>query len=503
MTTLSAWRERYERNVGLPTIPLRSGSKRPCCDAWQTTPPYVQWQEAGSAAGNIGIRTGHGFGVADADAQVTITNLAGYWAGVGIKPPTVKTPSDGRHFYLPVDGVPPGANYYRWHPDIGPGELRVGPGAQVVAPCSMVDGKRYSFLPGTAPEDLLRMRRLHWRDLLPLVKPKQAAPLDVLPIPFPRRELADWARLLLAALRRVPAGKMVSRPESSLQGVWRRAPVRRWYASRSEAEQSIVLHAVWCGWDLAEVTALFEQYKPGHYAEQPDKERYLRLCWQHALGYLAGTPEREIIAGLWRWAEGRAWPGRGGGNERLAYFALLQRAWLAGTLEPNLSRRDVELFGGMSSTGARGALERLVKQELIAPAGQRRRPTAALAWRLCTEMIDAPPVALPARGVDALLWRALGSPAAGMVYAHLSAQPVGVAVLAAMTGKHRNTVRKALYTLAGCGLACVTKDGWVLGERDAAEVAHEVGAPAAKIRREAAIEHERVAFREQLSERAA
>ncbi len=512
-TTLSAYRERYERDIGLSTIPLKSGSKRPCCDNWQATPPYAQWQESSGTAGNIGIRTGNGFGGADADAPQTTANLTAYWAGLGVKPPTVATPSGGRHFWLFVDEVPPGTNYYHWHPDIGLGELRVGPGALLVAPCSMVNGKRYRFLPGTAPEDLLRMRRLRWRDLLPLIKPKQSTPLDVLPVAFPRRDLADWARWLLAALRSTPPSETVKRPQTNLNGTWRRDAAGNAlvieYASRSEAEQSVILHAVWCGWDFTEVMALFEQHQPGHYAAQHDKEGYLRRCWQHALGHLAGTPEREAIARLWRWAEDRAWPGSGGGNERLAYLALLQRAWLAGTLEPNLSRRDVELYGSMGSTGARGALQRLVRQGLIAPAGQRQRPTEARAWRLCTEVIDAQPVTvtLSTRGVDALpggneMWSVLGR-SAGMVYPYLNAQPVSAATLAAVTGKDRSTVYRALNRLVGSGLACATEGGWVLGVRDVAEVAHEVGAHAAKNRREVAIEHERLVFREQLAEHAA
>lgn len=493
--SLGAWRQRYER-LGLATVPLWPGSKQPVCDAWQVTPPPVQWHEAGTDAGNIGLRCGNGFAVADADSPQTERALAARWAGLGVKWPAVVTPSGGRHYYLLLADVPDGMAYCLWHPDVGPGELRVGPGAQTAAPCSAVAGKRYRFMPGTAPEDLLRARPLRWRDVQTLAKPKPALPLAVLPLPMPRRQLADWATWLLGALAVLPPGQPVRVA---------RAGVVFQYASRSEAEQAVVLHAAWCGWDFTEVAALFERDQPGHYASRRDRERYLRTCWGKALGWLAGTPAREAIAGLWRWAEARPWPGRGGANEFLAYRALLQRAWLADTLTPALSRRDVELAASMGNQGARGALGRLVFSGLVAPEGERQRPTDARTWRLLPEVLAESDAQPPARAVDALpgeaeLWAVLGR-ASGMVYARLNAEPQKVSALASATGKHRSTAHRALQTLARYGLATVTAAGWVVGQRDAAEVAHELGAPAAKNRREDSIAYERQTFREALAMR--
>ncbi len=492
MTALGAWRTRYER-LGLATLPLRPGSKKPVCDAWQVTPPPVQWHEAGTDAGNIGLRCGNGFAVADADAPQTERALVAHWAGLGVKPPAVVTPSNGRHFYLPIADVPDGTAYVLWHPDVGPGELRVGPGAQVAAPCSAVGGKRYRFMPSTAPEDILRTRPLRWRDLAPLLRPKSAEPLAALPVPLPRRPLADWALWLLKALAVLPPGQAVRVA---------RAGVVLQYASRSEAEQAVVLHAAWCGWDFTEVAALFTEHQPGHYASQHDREGYLRTCWGKALGRLAGTPEREIIARLWRWAEARPWPGRGGGSDFLAYRVLLQRAWLADTLTPALARRDVQLAASVGWRGAGGALQRLVQQGLVVSENNRQRPTDARTWRLVPDA-SAPADSAPARAIDALpgeaeLWAVLGR-AAGMVYARLNAKAQKVGALALATGKHRNTVANALRTLARYGLATDTAGGWVVGQRDAAEVAHELGAPTAKNRREWGIASERQTFREVLA----
>ena len=283
----------------------------------------------------------------------------------------------------------------------------------------------------------------------------------------------------------------------------------RWYPSRSEAEQAVVLHAVWCGWEFAELAELFEQYKPGHYAAHKNRARYLRICWQNAIGYLADTPERATIAELWQWAESRPWPGRGGGNEYLTYRTLLQRAWLANTLEPDVSRRDIELNASMGSTGARGALRRLVNQGVIAPHGQRQRPTAALTWRLLPDVdtIEQHEKHATCRDVDALpggaeMWAMLGR-SAGMVYTRLSQEPQQISDLATATGKHRNTVRKALNRLSGFGLAFKTDSGWIVGDRNPAEVAHDLGAAEAKGRREFAITHQRETFRKVLAQKCA
>jgi len=488
---LSAWRQRYE-SLGLATIPLYASSKRPVCAEWQSTPPVVQWREAGIRAGNIGVRTGNGFAVADADSAQTAATLAAWLAGRGMKAPMVITPSGGRHYWLRVNDVPGDAAFCLWRGDVGPGELRVGPGAQVVAPCSMVDGKRYRFRDGT-PEDWLRLRPLRWSELAELVTPQRATPLDALPIPLPRRDLADWAEWLLDALAHRPPGVPVR--------VGRNGTVVQ-YDSRSDAEQAVILHAVGRGWDFEDVAALFEQRQPAHYMAQRDPAAYLRLCWRNALAWYAGTAARQTIADLWRWAESRPWPGRGGGNDQAAYRVLLQRGWLADTLTPDVSRRDIEEYASMGNQGARAALERLTAQGLIARAGRRRWAGAAQTWRLLPDVLPADNgyQSADVRQLDGLpggaeLWAMLGR-AAGMVYARLSGEPLTVAALAAATGKHRSTVYRAADALARYGLAVVTDAGLVAGERSVNDVARELGADAAKRSRERRIATEREMWQE-------
>lgn len=377
MTGLDIWRGRYER-LGWATAPLYSNAKRPVCDEWPATPPPIQWADAGDRAGNIALRAGNGFAVADADSPQTVEAMSRVLAGLGVKPPVVETPSGGRHFYLRVIDAPPDRSVHHWLPDVGAGEFRFGPGALVTAPPSAIGERRYNFMPGTAPEDWLRLRPLRWRDVEGLLKPTRSPQLiDTLPVPLPRRDLADWAMWLLDALATLPPGQPVR--------VGRNGAVIE-YASRSEAEQAVILHAAFCGWSLAEVAALFEQHQPGHYATRANRETYLQVSWRNALSLLVGTPARMTIAELWHAAPFRPWPGRGGTSELSVYQGLLKRAYLADTLEVDFSQRDGELYGGLEDWHARNALHRLVRQGLIAPLAQHHPDTQA--WTLLTGVLE-------------------------------------------------------------------------------------------------------------------
>lgn len=379
MSGLNTWRDRY-RQTGWPTVPLYSNAKRPILNDWQTTPPAVQWATAGDRAGNIALRAGNGFAVADADSPQAVETLSRVLAGLGLKPPIVETPSGGRHYYLKLTDAPADRSVHHWLPDVGNGELRFGPGALVTAPPSAIGERRYHFLPGTSPEDWLKLRALRWRDVEGLLKPNRSTqPIDTLPVPLPRRELTDWAAWLLDALATLPPGRPVR--------VGRNGTVIE-YASRSEAEQAVIGHAAWCGWSQAEVAVLFEQHQPGHYAAHADRETYLLTCWRNALNLLVTTDARLTIADLWRWAERRDWPGRNGQKDRAVYAAVLQRAFLADTLEVDFSRRDGEDVADVGDRAARGAMKRFAEQGLIAPVGRLRHATDARTWTLLTAVLE-------------------------------------------------------------------------------------------------------------------
>lgn len=98
------------------------------------------------------------------------------------------------------------------------------------------------------------------------------------------------------------------------------------------------------------------------------------------------------------------------------------------------------------------------------------------------------------------VWAILGH-SAGFIYSRLGSTPQPVHVLAKSTGKHRNTVTRALHVLKAHDLAYPLPDGWIRGGARLADVAEAVGAPAAHARRVRRIEQEREAFREMLARR--
>ena len=142
----------YAEVLGWPVFPLIPGEKRPATrhglkDATTSGQQVRAWWQA-SPHSNIGLPTGHAFDVIDIDTPTAITAAAqaGYdlpdWDTSGALLATVRTPR-GWHPHVPADGtgnavaVVPGVDYR-------------GKGGYVVAPPSIVDGKRYAW--DAAPE---------------------------------------------------------------------------------------------------------------------------------------------------------------------------------------------------------------------------------------------------------------------------------------------------------------------------------------------------------------
>lgn len=523
-TTLDQWRRRYER-LGLATIPLKPHSKEPLCDGWPEMPPGAQWRQAsagGSFRGNIGLLAGNGYAFADGDSPETVINLTRFFQGLGRGPSelvTVISASGNQHKWLRVDGIPPDArNFYRLAPEIGPGELRIGRGAQVVAPCSETERGRYRFAPGHTPETLPKQAPIHWRDLAGLISrpAKQSATVPASPIPLPYDEqLAPWVGQLLRRLAALPPGVPSKRPRATLAGTWLLSdgePEFITYATRSEAEQAVIAHCVVQGWTLAHIRDLFEATAPGHYASLHPRARraYLETSYRNAVSYVSDTEQRATLAGWYRAAEHAAAAGMGGGTDYLVYRALLQRGWRASTLEPNASIRDLALAASASTRTVQKSLSRLAKKNLIKrlPRGPHTPLWHANAYRLAG--LDQPPAAPPPVSVlDALpggseLWThdKLGR-VAGLVYARLNVTPLTVTELATATHKHRNSVRAALRRLERDGLAERVRGGWIVGSNSPAAVAREWGAPARKFARALVVTTERDLHRLVLATRAA
>ncbi len=268
---VESWRHRWVA-AGMPTIPLPEGRKSaPLCNDWPFRPSNEQWKAVGSDfKGNTAVRMGNGVAVADADSPRAAENLENWLNSLGIKPqsvPTVKTASGtGRHYYLHIGDLPESAGhaYGILAPDIGAGELRYGPSAYVVAPCSKVGDRSYDFI-RSYPEAIRKQKRIAWRDLKQIIRETQGRTR-----PF------------------VASGKD---PD-----------IRYKYCSRSEAEAPVVASLILAGWSLADIRRAFQKQKPGHYRDHDAPDWYLDLTHYRILGMLAVRPKRQELAiqcGAW------------------------------------------------------------------------------------------------------------------------------------------------------------------------------------------------------------
>jgi hypothetical protein len=413
---------------------------------------------------------------------------------MGLAPPTVQTASGtGRHYYLMIRNAPSG-NYALLSDDIGPGELRWGAGAYVVAPCSKVGDERYRFVTG-APEQVTSQKALAWGDLAWAVdQGPDVLEFDRVPVELPHGDIPRKANALLMILGQAEKGQELG-----------------CYPTRSEAEAAVVAMLILAGWQFDEIRQEFETRKPGHFVEHAKPVWYLSYTYQKMLNQIASTPERLDLARCWRGAREAAWPGRGGALEQKSYLALVASAWRAGAWTVRASYREISEHAGASVAGVHAAMKRLQESGQIkcVASWQWDGSTAqAMTWQLSpmhnTLTVSHNMKTVGFRGEAALaaggsevveavgavgavggeIWSKLRSRSAGLVYDKLLDASQSVTGLATETGKHRNTVARALAILEEHGLAKESGGGWVRGPADLAAVADEVGAvDAARYRR--------------------
>ena len=517
MNGLRRWRQRYTE-CALATIPLPAGAKAPPTIGrdWQHISPAKQWRKAGvHFRGNIGLLAGGGLAIIDCDAKDTEHAVHAWLAGLGIATPTVRTPH-GLHAYLRCGDVPDAFNWA--HLACGPGELRAR-NSYTVAPPSIVNGRRYRFESGR----LESIGRVKWRDLSTLVKPGVAsAPMDAPPLPLLHRHMPAKTRKLLRQLHRRP----VYMPMAN--------------GSRSEHEASVVSSLIVSGWSYDDIAETFEKWRPGHYVECGEHRfAYLERTHHRVLGWLAACGERPAIVELYRDASSMAWPTRSGLHDRATFLALLSLCWQYGSFEVHASVRDLAVLSAKSTKGVRNALRRLARAGLIervADAELVERATDAELARqvLAGKLVDISPRMTGARwrvyapkvpichtlvpigrtgsgdrvpggsqnSQDIMCevwgWHGLGR-SAGAVHDALSSEPASVGDLAVATGKHRNTVGRALGKLAKYGLAERVSGGWRRGTGSLADVAETVDAQGHHDTRRRRVEHDRAIWRRLLA----
>lgn len=462
MADTETWRARWD-SAGVLSIPLQPNSKMPVSQ-WLHIDPAEQWRQADGRQANIGVLCGNGLAVVDCDDAQAVDNVAARLRSLGLALPAVATPSGGRHAYLKVCDAPAGFTMQRLAAPVGKGELRVR-SCYVAAPCSSVDGRPYAFVNGS-PEDLLRLRPVAWRDLLWLCR---AQPSHVLPTEPPlrlvRRSLPQCTERLFALLAQAARGTAVLR-----------------YCTRSEAECAVVAALILAGWGEQEIEAEFAKRQPGHYREMGQHRRaYLHRTYRRALDDIAATPPRPAILDAYRAAHGMAWPGRTGSTDQAIYLALLAVAWQFARWTVAVSLRDLSEHAAVSIDTASHALTRLGAAKLIDRErdecahplaahtyriGQNKGTTVTYVRHWCIQ-----------NGYQELWAQARLGKIAGAVYAALSMQPQAVATLSARTGKHRNTVARALARLWQQQLAEPSRNGWIQGPARLSDVASDLRAP--------------------------
>ena len=356
--SLQSWRQRYE-DISIDTIPLWANTKIATSKGWQLKPSAEQWSEVSDDFnGNIGVRTGNNGVVGlDGDDQQAVENIKRWLHGLGLQPPTVKTPSGMFHWYLRCDDVPEGLTYKNLKPDVGKGELR--PKHYLAAPCSVVDGQTYAFIQGQ-PEEILTQTVVKWRDLKWLIPQQQetTVSLQTTPIPLIRRDIPNNLWQLLEQLQTAKKGQ-------SIRYVSRYGEITD-YASRSEAEAAIVCKLLLLGYHLDEIRKIFEKCRPGHYAEEGSRRfRYLERTYVRELNWLASDEIRTANAETYHKAETASWSGRGGPLELKAYLALLAVCWQCASWVVYASGRDLAEHAAATQPAMSKALRRIENRGLV------------------------------------------------------------------------------------------------------------------------------------------
>lgn len=326
---------------GYDVIPLKPGSKYPLRAGWKSSDPVKQWINAPKDA-NIGIRAGGSILAAfiDCDHPMTYTNAVNWLSGLGLLDyPIVKSPQ-GYHVYVSFSGGLHG-DYRNLADEFGQGEFRYGQGAYVAAPRSAVEGEVYRYIASS----LNQLPVINLADIIPILKnPEISTEPDLKHPSIPRP-----TKFLLLG--------------SNLDK----------YASRSEAEQAILVGLANAGISFEETFELFMKHPCAGkfrelYRNDPNNAvRWLRYSWEQAVSWSKDkdSPTRLMINKLIKSYRNITWQGRSGVSDRAVYGAHLEIAWSASKLVYVASMRDLADRAGVSVFTASNSTHRLIKSGRI------------------------------------------------------------------------------------------------------------------------------------------
>jgi hypothetical protein len=430
--------------LGYDTIPLSPNTKDPIGARWQMRPSAELWQHAPSDA-NIGIRAGGVMRVAVLDADnkhdaQTSQNATRYLAGMGIDAgdcPIVATVNGGAHFYLRLVGESFAGNARHLAHELGAGEFRYGNGAQCAAPPSEIDGRVYRLTAG----DWRQLPPIEARDILPILANQDTTATATLATPTISRKA--WALL---------------------QG-------KGSYASRSEAEQAIIASLVNTGHDFDSVLSLFIRFPCAGkfsetYAKHPKRAmQWLKHSFDEARQWTSTRTfnGKRIAEQAIVWAESRAWPGRTGTIDKVVFIAHATLANRAGRIEYAAACRDLAELASVSHETATRATHRLIDAGLLAlektatvtlantyrlklPTAQSLTLTNYSIVSKCQTLRQTQHDAFRARGLGKSAGEVWGALQQGGAYVPL--RGCTIAELAGRTGRHEDTVTRALERMA-------------------------------------------------------
>lgn len=493
MKSITDIRNAYHK-AGIHTIPLLSNGKEPAIDDWQSKLSEELWADTPSDA-NIGIRCGGQSGIAAIICEnqndplkvwkileFMEVNLRLYWGDY----PVVQTASQiGRQIYFRLSN-PPEGNVRKLSSRFGSAEIRFGSDSYVVAPLSRINDSGYRFITGNIDS----IPEIEFNSLLPLFDEAEASessqqsqevsysdqPVVDFQLAFSVEERRELVRLIHrdASIDAVISHFQEYSSFAGLDDVWRLAP------EKAEA--------------LIRYTYDFEsQMNP-----------WVTQGRQRAMNVIIRTISH-------------SWPGRSGHSDRQVLLAHAQIAGESGKFVYDASIRELSERAGVSKITVARANMRLIKAGLLKRIDRRMTPRkdyqGPLSFSFELILNGLPPVhkdgtyripiplvwpTIVSRQIlthDAFSPQGLGISSLVMYQLLLNNGSLSAKQLAERSGKHMNTVYRALNKLQQAGMAIRTGGLWNAIQVDLDEVAKRQGVAGLSERRKHQHYIEREAFR--------
>lgn len=281
----------------------------------------------------------------------------------------------------------------------------------------------------------------------------------------------------------------------------------RSYGTRSDYEQAIISMLVNAGYNFAETLALFRAYPAagkfqGMHGEDPAyAAAWLERSFDKARTWCASdSPIRQRARRLHAYANSIPWPTRTGDADKTVLLAHLNLAHRSGAEIYHAGCREVAEVAGCNSKTAAKATKRLQAQgwlDFVIPASfpyasfyrlSEKTKLTTLPHGCSYGMYQGSSFLLP----DAFRQAGLGRSAYSVLTAFdliknthsgAAASSLRAKDISESTGRHVQTVRKALHRLKNCGLAEKFRGKWTvvpLDKIDLTELARKVGTEGAR-----------------------